>query len=87
MAMKAPLTEDEEVVESGFEDQLAFPNTIPFASRIADGCAHGLTKRELFAAMAMQGIFHAEVFLDMTPAAHAKEAVLIADALLKELAK
>lgn len=47
----------------------------------------GLTKRELFAAMAMQGVCGSEVYMDMTPAALAKEAVLIADTLLKELAK
>lgn len=47
----------------------------------------GISKRELFAAMAMQGLFSSEMFMNMTPAAHAKEAVLIADALLAELAK
>ena len=47
----------------------------------------GMRKRELFAAMAMQGLFGSEVFKDLTPTEHAKEAVLIADALLKELAK
>ena len=47
----------------------------------------GLTKREQFAAMAMQGICSSEMYMNMTPAGHAKEAVLIADALLTELAK
>ena len=47
----------------------------------------GLTKREVFAAMAMQGVCGSEVYMDMTPAALAQEAVRIADALLKELAK
>lgn len=47
----------------------------------------GMRKRELFAAMAMQGIFSSEVYLGMSPTKHAQEAVLIADALLKELAK
>jgi hypothetical protein len=44
-------------------------------------------ERRMFAAMAMQGLFSSEMYMDMTPAAHAKEAVLIADALLTELAK
>ena len=51
------------------------------------GCYPGITLRQLFAAMAMHGLFSSEMYLDMTPVAHAKEAVLIADALLKELAK
>lgn len=44
-------------------------------------------ERRMFAAMAMQGLFSSEAYLDMTPDLHAREAVLIADALLKELAK
>lgn len=47
----------------------------------------GLTKRELFAAMAMQGVCGSEMYMDMSPATLAKESVLLADALLKELAK
>lgn len=49
--------------------------------------AYGLTKREEFAKAAMQGICASELFMDSTPAALAKEAVLLADALLQELAK
>ena len=46
----------------------------------------GLTKRELFAAMAMQG-FAACVSCNGTIEAHAEYAVKWADALLAELAK
>jgi len=55
----------------------------------------GLTKRELFAAMAMQGAMHAlAIQLDefeedepVDPNPIARDAVRMADALLKELAK
>lgn len=43
-----------------------------------------LTKRELFAAMAMQGMASRDVYTDMTVA---RMSVELADALLKELAK
>jgi hypothetical protein len=46
----------------------------------------GLTKRELFAAMAMQGLLSAPIY-DSTPEGYAHDAVLYADALLAELAK
>lgn len=49
----------------------------------------GLTKRELFAAMAMQGWMASFAGLDAAPKAQltAQEAVKFADALLTELAK
>lgn len=49
---------------------------------------HGLTKRELFAAMAMQGLAPAYAEGGDFHEAHvAKGAVTLADALLKELSK
>jgi hypothetical protein len=45
---------------------------------------YGLTKRELFAAMAMQGIVFNDIYTTETAA---RMAVGAADALLKELAK
>lgn len=45
----------------------------------------GLTKRELFAAMAMQGMLTADYSSPVDELAH--QAVVFADALLKELAK
>lgn len=48
----------------------------------------GLTKRELFAAMAMQGFAACQgVFEEWLPKQTAQQAVCIADALLSELAK
>jgi len=47
----------------------------------------GITLRHLFAGMAMQGICGSEMFPDLSPEQLAKEAVLAADTLLKELAK
>ena len=50
--------------------------------------APGLTKRELFAAMAMQGLCANETWeLNHVPKQTASDAVEYADALLKELAK
>jgi len=63
-------------------EHCVFPVTIDNAK------THGMTKRELFAAMAMQGICG-----DGIPGSHhqpedtARDAVAYADALLKELAK
>jgi len=45
----------------------------------------GLTKREYFAAMAMQGIIAADINTDRYPEDVARYAVQQADALLKEL--
>lgn len=47
----------------------------------------GLTKRELFAALAMQGVLSAAGETRLSPFWVANEAVQCADALLKELAK
>ena len=46
---------------------------------------YGLTKREYFAAMAMQGIMHTREYQSMP--AIAIDAVMAADALIEELAK
>ena len=45
----------------------------------------GLTKREYFAAMAMQGMLAHD--FDITPSQFANDAVIYADALIKELSK
>lgn len=80
-------------IESRTEDlgaQVAFPSSLAtgldgglFVSAEVAGCG-GLTKRELFAAMAMQGLLagFAEDY-EQTASAAVKQA----DALLKELAK
>lgn len=51
------------------------------------GWATGLTKRELFAAMAMQGLLADGEAMDVTIAQVALAAVQLSDALLAELAK
>lgn len=55
-------------------DALAYPSS----------CHHGLTKRELFAAMAMQGILAGGAYLDRQREC-ARYAAAFADALLDEL--
>jgi hypothetical protein len=64
-----------------FSESLAFPQS--------DGIyeQHGLTKRELFAAMAMQGMCGAEIPRVDQLAQAAQLSVAMADALLAELAK
>lgn len=53
---------------------------------IRDGCLTGLTKREYFAAMAMQGILSTDTEeWQGTPDNNAKAAVRMADALLSAL--
>lgn len=47
----------------------------------------GLTKRELFAAMAMQGMVSCNVYASWNSSSVVKEAVIIADALIVELNK
>lgn len=75
--------------------QVAFPSSLAtgldgglFVSAEVAGCG-GLTKRELFAAMAMQGMCASESEEDgmYNPTTAATRAVTFADALLKELAK
>jgi hypothetical protein len=70
--------------------QMAFPSGLAagqdgglFVSAEVAGCG-GLTKRELFAAMAMEGLCHQPT---MPIDGWAKMAVYQADELLKELAK
>jgi hypothetical protein len=60
---------------SGYGDEAAFTSD----------CTTGLTKRELFAAMAMQGMLGLPVPMSHAVASHV--AVEAADALLAELAK
>lgn len=65
-------------------DQLASTHVFPLS--VGDASTFGLTKRELFAAMAMQGIRSDPNGPGLSERI-AEEAVQIADALLKELAK
>lgn len=64
----------------------AFPIVVHLAmdGRVEAG---GLTKRELFAAMIMQGSVAAESDLEMSHSDMASDCVRMADALLSELAK
>lgn len=56
-------------------------------TREEDVYNHGLTKRELFAAMAMQGYCSTRDTFGNTPTELAKMAILNADALINELNK
>ena len=60
----------------------AFPSNILFNSNL-----NGCTKRELFAAMAMQGILANDNNNEFTASGAAFSAIEYADALLAELAK
>lgn len=80
---------DLKALDNGKEDAYPYPGS-------SHRCpTHGLTKRELFAAMAMQGAVHAlAIHVDdlednqpVDPFPIARDAVKMADALLKELAK
>ena len=63
----------------------AFPSEYPPGSKAAADLSLGLTKRELFAAMAMQGLCgNSAIGLDLN---FAEISVRLADDLLKELAK
>lgn len=53
---------------------------------IEETCGQGLTKRELFAAMAMQGLFSCGRY-GSSPEGLSQYAVSIADALINELNK
>ena len=64
-------------------DQPIHPTVIHFRNDVPYQ-VHGLTKREYFAAMAMQGILANTNFISITDYA-AKEAILQADELLKQL--
>lgn len=86
------MTEDQDITERAVRNgnDMAFPMeegpNVP---------AYGLTKRELFAAMAMQGAMHAlaieadefDAGEPVDPHPIARDAVKMADALLKELAR
>lgn len=62
--------------------QAAFPQTVEVENTVYH--TRGITKREYFAAMAMQGIV-ANVCTDINHQENAKEAVIHADALIKAL--
>jgi hypothetical protein len=79
---ETPLSEDDQAPRISGE-LLAFPPPWE-AGSLATGW--GLTKRELFAAMAMQGIMQNTLRND-DPYLVASRAVNVADILLKELAK
>jgi hypothetical protein len=67
-------------------NEMAFPQIrgpIPIKAKIQ----YGLTKREYFAAIAMQGLVTEEVTMSWCPASHAQRAVMCADALITELNK
>lgn len=71
-----------------FANSLAFPSSTPVGAVVGQGVPFGLTKRELFAAMAMQGMCNdTSEPMDWDMQALAKYAVRAADALLAELAK
>lgn len=90
MTPKAPLPEDQDLADHAVRNgnDMAFP--MEGGSNVP---AYGLTKRELFAAMAMQGAMHAlaiqadEFDEPVDPYPIARDAVKMADALLKELAR
>lgn len=62
----------------------AFPHEFATSESSMD-FAFGLTKREYFAAMALQGLIGQPTYTSISDAAH--DAVVAADALLLELAK
>jgi hypothetical protein len=61
----------------------AFPQTVETSEKIFH--TKGLTKREYFAAMALQGILADGMDIHLHEQGHAKKAVLYADALIKAL--
>lgn len=65
-------------------DDSAFPN-MPVYDGINRLSEHGLTKREYFAAMAMQGLLMRDEYIHRERSA--EEAVYFADALIAELNK
>lgn len=73
-------TSDQSPTALGVDGAFPLPST-PYTPAI-----FGLSKRELFAAMAMQGLLGNPNSI-LTPADCAQEARIHADALLKELAK
>ena len=73
-------------------NDMAFPVVLEWTRTPNDSEQLGLTKREYFAAMAMQGLLSHlpptnEVFRDAQLRAFASRSVLAADALLAELEK
>ncbi len=82
-----------EYFEEKHKDRIELINesAYPFSIEIESGCTYnyyGLTKRELFAAMAMQGLFSCgEHRYGSSPEGLSQYAVSIADALINELNK
>ena len=71
-------------------DQPAFPIPFEIAKRIDEGYGFekihlGLTKREYFAGLAMQGMMANPSFYDWDAIRIAKESIVTADELLKQL--
>jgi hypothetical protein len=64
----------------------AFP-AVDYISQDGKVNPRGLTKREYFAAKALQGLIATPVVRDNTIDGHARSAVKYADALIAELAK
>lgn len=79
--MNAPLSEEQ---KTGMES--AFPMLDHNGNNLIMR-EPGLTKRELFAAMAMQGLLTHQSYHNVSRELTAEEAVLQADALLKELSR
>jgi hypothetical protein len=65
-------------------DECAFPFVLPEDTSFPD-YQEGMTKREYFAAKALQGLLAAAGGLDLTKWEYPKDAVLFADALIAEL--
>ncbi|WP_369913928.1 hypothetical protein AB8810_12940 [Xanthomonas sp. NCPPB 3005] len=68
-------------------DMAAMPNALAAPTNDGFLSTSGLTKRELFSAMAMQGLSASDRYADSPSELIARYAVAQADALLAELAK
>lgn len=71
--------------EMNFDESHAFPMFAPHDTPWGIGL--GLTKRELFAALAMQGMIAGSSGISITNAEFAKASVALADTLMAELKK
>lgn len=81
---QAPVAEDLRATHNGNDPAYSSPSFVSPQGDIAWG-APGLTKRELFAAMALQGRLSSGGWESVEEVA--KDSVFFADALLKELAR
>lgn len=75
-------------------NEIDLPRTNPFAPAFPlpganhrESLVNGLSKREYFAAMAMQGMIAGSQGLDISPQEFAQSSVELADALIVELNK